>query len=131
MKKNLHKIIRIIFSLVVIGLGIFFEINKIGENFLESWHLGSWLIFVGVLMIVVQILDSLKKTKKIVDERIQYIGMKASRITFLALVLASFVIMIVDGINPIQIPYRLFMAHLVSLIVLVYFIAYKIIEKRN
>jgi len=131
-KEKLFKIYRIVFALIFIVFGLFFENKGIGKDFLEpSWSLGSWLIFVGFLMIAIVIINSNRKTKKIVDERVQYIGMKASKITFLSLIIIAFFIMIIYGIKPIVIPYRLFLANLISGLVFIYFISYKIIERKN
>ncbi len=129
--KNKPLIYRMAFALILIIAGAIFQMNGIGKDFLSAWTLGAWLIYVGVLIIFIALLRSTVIPKKKVDERVQYIGMKASKVTFMALILISFAVMIIDGIKHLNIPYRLFMGYLISAIVLIYFIAYKVLEKRN
>lgn len=82
-------------------------------------------------MIVIITLQMLFKKKRIVDERMEFIAAKASRITYIFIILFAFVIMIVDGIKAIELPYSYFMSYLICAIMIVYLLAYKIIEKSN
>lgn len=128
-KKGL--ISRYIFAFACILVGTILELMNVGKEFLGFWSVGSWLIFVGFFMIVMNVVTSMSRRKKIIDERMEKIGNKASRVTFVALVLTAFIIMVWDGISPITIPYALFMSHLISWMLVVYVVAYKILERKN
>ena len=118
------------FAIGIIILGIILGVLKVGQGFLGFNSVGTWLIYVGFIMVVVTTLQKLSKKRRIVDERAEFVGMKASRITFVAIILFSFIIMIIDGIKAIQTPYSYFMGCLISGIILVYFISYKILERK-
>ena len=127
-KKTSYKVS---FGFVIILLGIIFQSNKIGMDFMSpSWTLGSWLIYVGIVILFIVFIRSLKKQERKVDERTQYISMKASKVTFLFIILGSFFVMIIDGIKKITLPYSMFMSYLLCAIILVHFISYKILEKK-
>lgn len=121
---------RYIFAFFVIVVGIILNYFGVGENFLEFESVGNWMIFVGFIMLAVITLNYMSYKKKIVDERMEKIAYQASRVTFLFVIIGAFVIMIWDGINKIEIPYSLFMSHLVAWMMVVYFISYKILEKK-
>ena len=117
------------FNILVIG--IILSTFGIGTEFLGFSSIGNWMIYVGLVMFAIVTLQFFSNKKRIVDERAQFIGMKASRITYIFIILTAFVIMIIDGIKPITFPYSYFMADLICAIVFVYFISYKILEKYN
>ena len=124
------KISRYILFILVIVAGIVLSQLGIGEEFLGFTSVGQWLIFVGFIGLTINILQEIRnKKKKIVDERMELINYKASRITFIALIVGAFIIMIIDGINPIEVPYSLFMSYLLAFLMFIYFIAYKIVER--
>ena len=119
------------FALIVIIAGILLEHFNIGGEFGGFGSVGYWLLYVGIVMLAVATFQLLLGKKRIVDERSQFIGMKAARITYVFIILTLFVTMIMDGIKPITIPYSQFMATLICGITLVYFVSYKILEKYN
>ena len=80
--------------------------------------------------LIVATLTEIWRKDKVVDERMQFVATKAMRVTFLCLIVAAFIIMIVDGIQQITLPYHLFMSYLVSGLLAVYYISYKILLKR-
>ncbi len=82
-------------------------------------------------MLIVVTLQLISSKKRIVDERSQFIGMKAARWTYVFIIVALFVTMIIDGIKPISTPYSQFMSMLICGITLVYFLSYKILERFN
>jgi uncharacterized membrane protein len=120
---------RYIFAFVILAAGIILEALNIGDEFLGFESVGEWLIYVGFIMLVIITITLISKKKRIIDERMEKIAYQASRISFLAIIIGAFIIMIADGIKPIEISYSMFMAYLISGIVLVYLISYKIIEK--
>ena len=119
------------FAIVVILAGLLLSYFKIGKEFLGFASVGTWLIYVGFVMLVVVTLQFISKKKRVVDERMEYVASRASRITFLAIVLFAFLIMIIDGINKISIPYSYFMSYFICGITFVYFISYKILLRYN
>jgi hypothetical protein len=119
------------FAFIVLVAGIILEMSEIGKEFLGFSSVGNWLIYVGFIMIAIITLQFFSKKERVVDERLQFIAMKAGRVTFLAIIFFAFLIMVWDGIRTIYIPYSYFMSYWIAGIVFVYFIAYKIIERKN
>ncbi|MFA5857003.1 MAG: DUF2178 domain-containing protein [Candidatus Pacearchaeota archaeon] len=117
------------FSLIIIIFGIILSYMNIEKDFLGFSSVGTWLIYVGFIMLVVITLQLLNNKKRIVDERMIFVSTKASRITFIAIILFSFIIMVIDGIKTINIPYSYFMSYYVCGVVLVYSISYKILSR--
>lgn len=126
-KTKLKQGIRYGFAVIVIIIGLILNYANLGGSFLGFSSIGSWLIYIGFVMIAIVSLQVILNKKRVVDERMVFVADKANRIAFLALIIAAFVIMIIDGIRPITIPYHMFMAYLVCGILVVYVIAYKIL----
>lgn len=122
---------RYIFAFAIIIAGIIFNYLKLGYDFLGFESIGTWLIFVGFIMLAVISIQLISNKKRIVDERMEKIAHKAARITFVFIILGAFVVMVIDAINPITIRYSMFMAHMMAWIVLVYFVTYKILSRYN
>jgi len=120
---------RYAFAFVLILAGIFLSYYNIGNEFLGFQSVGTWMIYVGFVMLAIITLQLISNKKRIIDERMQLIASKAGRITFLVIILVSFIVMIADGIKPITIPYSYFMSYFVCGIILVYVISYKILLK--
>jgi hypothetical protein len=117
------------FALILIVAGLLTLHYDFGNEFLGFSSVGTWLIYVGFIMLAIITLQLISNKKRIVDERMQFIASKAGRITFLAIILVSFAVMITDGIKTITIPYSYFMSYFVCGIILVYVISYKILLK--
>lgn len=122
---------RYIFAFAIILIGAILEVYSIRKEFFGFQSVGSWMIYIGFIMLAVITLQIIVNKKRIVDERMTWIAFKASRITFVLLIIGAFIVMIADGIKTITIPYHLFMGYAMSYMMLVYFIAYKILEKYN
>jgi len=118
------------FSLAVITSGLLFNYFNIGKEFLGFASVGIWLIYVGFIMIAVITMQLLTKKKRKVDERSEFIAAKASRITFMGIIIFAFMVMIIDGIKEIGVSYSYFISYLLVGIVLLYLISYKILEKK-
>lgn len=131
MDKKKRFVWRYIFSAIIILVGASLESYSIGKEFLGFSTIGSWMIYVGFIMLAVIALQAFLKKEKIVDERMKFISQKASALTFSLIVYFSFMIMIIDGINPLSIRYSLFMSYFICVIILVYAISYKIISRFN
>lgn len=129
-KKSVEK--KIIFLYVwavgIILLGLLFNYFNIGKSsFAGFYSLGTWLIYTGFISFIIASFKSFSKRKRTVDERMLFVASKANRIVFLSLVIIAFIIMIIDGISPITMPYHLFMSYLISALLLVYIVSYKIL----
>ncbi len=128
-KKNL--ILRYSLATLLIISGIVLSYLKLGNEFLGFSSVGLWLIYVGFVMLAVISLQILSKKKRIVDERMEFIAAKASRITFMGIIIFAFIIMVIDGIKPIDFAYSYFMSYFICGIVLLYAISYKILLRSN
>lgn len=133
MKNKIKKqqIGRYAFALIVIITGITLEIYNIGNEFLSFHSVGNWMIYIGFVMLAIITLQIIVNKKRIIDERMTWIAFKASRLTFICLIFGAFIIMIADGIKTINLPYHLFIGYAVSYMLLVYIIAYKVLERYN
>lgn len=121
-------------ALAMLILGLLLDYFKIGSpNFQIFGSVGNWLIYIGFVGLIIATvrLIFISKKKKAVDERMEFVATKALRITFLSLIIGAFIIMIIDGIKTITISYHMFMSYLVCIILVIYFIAYKILLKLN
>ena len=126
-KFSSREIIRYSFALIVIIAGIILSYFKLGQEFLGFTSVGSWLVYIGFVMLAVITIQFFSNRKRVVDERMLFIAGRATRVAFLSLVIFAFMIMILDGIKPITLPYHLFMSYLICGLMLVYFISYKIL----
>lgn len=119
-------------ALVALTLGLLFDYFKIGSPTFQIFgSVGNWLIytgFIGLIIATVRLIFVSKK-KKTIDERMEFVATKALRISFLSLIIGAFIIMIIDGIKTITIPYHIFMSYLVCGLLLIYIVAYKILLK--
>ncbi|MBN1502284.1 hypothetical protein JW930_01965 [Candidatus Woesearchaeota archaeon] len=109
-------------------LGMLLNYFKLGRDDYSSFgSVGNWLIYIGFVGLIIATVRAFISKKKLVDERMHFVAAKANRMTFLALVTAAFIIMIIDGIKPITMPYHLFMSYLICSILLIYFVVYRIL----
>jgi uncharacterized membrane protein len=127
-KRNL--IWRYSFATLLIIFGIVLSYFNMSNEFLGFSSVSLWLIYVGFVMLTVITLQMLFKKERIVDERMEFIASKASRVTFIGIILFAFLIMIIDGIKPIEIAYSYFMSYLICGIVLLYIVSYKILSNK-
>jgi len=116
----------------LIIIGVLFQIFEIGGNEFSGFpSLGMWIIFTGFIFTAVVSMNVISKKEKIIDERMEHIGYKASHVTTMLLILALFATMIIDGIYTISTPYYLYASFLVCFYIFSYLISYKIIERNN
>jgi len=118
------------FAIAIIIVGIIFSFFDVGgHEFAGFPSLGIWIIFIGVNGIIIISFSLVSKRERIIDERMEHIGYKASRVTTLVFVLFLFAFMILDGIYTITLRYYLFSSSLICIYIFTYLIAYKIIER--
>ncbi len=131
MENKKQAIWRYSFGIAIILAGLILNYKDIGREFFAFSSVGNWLIYTGFIMFGIITLQLISGKKRKVDERTQFIGMKSASWTYIFIILAAFVIMIIDGIKPITISYSYFMSYLICGIILVYVLTYKILERRN
>lgn len=105
-----------------------FRISTNGAGTVNS-TLGLLLYFIGFAALTVFVVRIIWKKTRNNDERADFIGKKALGLTYLALIIEAFVIIITDGISPIATPYHLVMTYLVVISLVVYLISYRILSK--
>lgn len=126
-----EKTVRILksgFGLAMILLGMLLNNLGVGLNYFVGFQsVGTYLVYIGFLSLIVVNAAGLWRKRKVVDERMAFVANKAMRSTFLAFVLAAFVLMVVDGITPISVPYHLFLSYLVCGLLLFYYLSYRVL----
>lgn len=101
------------FGICLIALGVLLSIFNIGDEFLGFNSVGSYLLYTGTIAIFIGIFKARELDKKTIDERMAYNALKANRMTYVVFILFAFIVMIIDGIKNISIPYSLFMSYLI------------------
>jgi len=122
---------RYTFAVSLLVLGIVINGLSIKKEFLGFSSIGSWMIYVGFIMLAIITLRAFLKKEKIIDERMKFISQKASTLTFSLIIYFSFMIMIIDGIKPLPIRLSLFMSYFICGVILVYAISYRILSRFN
>jgi hypothetical protein len=119
-----------IFALVIILSGLILNFFKIGMNEMFSYSsVGNYLIYCGILLTFIVSITSFFKRDKIIDERAEKIGYKATAYVWWILFLGGFLLIIFDGIYHFQVSLGLFVSYTICLLLIVYVIAYKILER--
>ncbi|MCW8965983.1 MAG: DUF2178 domain-containing protein [Candidatus Pacearchaeota archaeon] len=120
-----------LFSAGFILFGLILNFFKIGIGHFAGFNsVGSWVIYAGFLIAIIATIIYKRKKKKIIDERMEKIGYHASRLTVAIFFISLFILMIVDGIYQITIRYYLFISYIICFYLIIYFIAYKILERK-
>ena len=129
MKNKTRATLMYTFALVMLILGLSFNYFNIGRaDFQIYGSVGGFLIYIGFVGIIIATVRLLvPKKEKVVDERMEFVAAKSLRFTFLCFFILAFVIMIIDGIKPITMPYHLFMSYLVCVMLVISIISYKIL----
>jgi drug/metabolite transporter (DMT)-like permease len=119
-------------AIIVILIGAAFTVFEIGGSpFAGFPSLGIWIMYTGGIIAIIASINLFSRKERIVDERMEHIGYKASRVTTLTLILLLFTTMIVDGIYTIELPYYLYASFLVCFYIASYLISYKLIERQS
>ena len=121
---------RYAFAIIVLLAGALLSSLGVGQAFLGFSSVGAWLLYIGCVMLAIITLQYIIKKKRVVDERMEFVAARASRITFVAIILFAFAVIVMDGIKPITVSYAYFMSYFISGIVLVYVLSYKVLLKR-
>ncbi len=128
MEKTTRRIIKyaLAFALIIVG-GLLNQFNLGAESFSLYGSVGTYLLYIGFMGLIVATLTEVWRKNRVVDERMQFIATKAMRLTFLCFIIAAFAIIVIDGIKSITMPYHLFMSYMVSGILAIYYISYKVL----
>lgn len=118
---------RYVFAALLIIVGVGLMQAGIGNEFLGFSSVGHWLVFVGFVMVAVNVVQSMSKRRRVVDERMRAVALQAGRVTFIFVIFAAFVIMVIDGLKPIELSYSMFMSHFIAWMMVVYFVSYKLL----
>lgn len=119
------------FAVIFLLVGSILKYFNIGSpDFTIAKSVGDWLIYIGFAEATIATIFVIRKAKQ-VDERMKYFATKAQSISFLALILGAFVVIVIDGIQSIVIPYHIFMSYLICYVLLVYAVTYKILIRLN
>lgn len=128
MEKTRRRMMKYAFALAMLMFGVLLNHFNLGaKGFGVFGSIGTYFTYSGFAMLIIATLTEVWRRDRIVDERMQFVATKAMRLTFLCLIIAAFITMVVDGIKPITMPYYMFMSYLVSGILAVYYISYKIL----
>ena len=81
------------FALLFIVLGLIFSFLNIGsKEFLGFSSLGGYFIYIGIISLLIVIVKKVTNKKRKVDERMIQIALQSSRISFVLIILAAFII---------------------------------------
>lgn len=124
-----------IITLVITFLGDKYLNIKINENMISTYSgFGTGLTVVGVLLLIknILILNNEEKLRKIrisnTDERNREISIKASRVALGFMIVSMYLVGLIGGIWYPEITQILF--SIISLFLVVYVIAYKVISRK-
>lgn len=133
MKESEKKALKYGLAMVIVVLGILINHLNLGSPaFTIFGSTGNWLIYIGLVsLLIITLRTAIKPKKKKSDERMLFVANKAMRVTFIISIIAAFFIILVDGITPITVPYHLFMSYLVCGILITYYGSYKILLIKN
>ncbi len=110
----------------VLGSGILLELFGIGQgSYLGFGSVGTWLIYVGIISLIMAAIPRKRK----VDERMLQNAAKANRVTFIGILVFCFLVMVIDGLRPIDVSYGMFISYFVMGMIGIYAISYKLIDR--
>ncbi len=121
-----------VFAFIMIVAGVIIELATTSKgNFFGFNSVGSYLIYIGTIFLLITIGYALFKKEKKIDERVMMHGYKAGKITYAILILTTFIIMVIDGIKPINIPMHMMMAYLIIGSTFILIISFWLMAKYN
>ncbi len=127
-KKSIAKFI---FAGILIISGILLNYFNLGKvEFFSYNSVGSYLIFCGFIVLITSIMIIFTKKNKIYDERNEKISIRAMSWVWFFLFFGGFIIMIIDGISPINIRISEFISYSICALLLIYSVFYYIYSKR-
>lgn len=128
MEKKAKTLLKFAWAFGMILLGLLLNQLGLGANsFAGFGSVGTCLIYIGFIGLIVIGLAGLWRKKKVVDERMEFVAGKAMRATFIFFIILAFVLIVLDGIQPISMPYYLFLSYLVCAMLLAYVAFYRVL----
>ena len=119
------------FALVLIAIGLLLNHYGLGSpEFTIFGSIGSYLVYIGFVMLLITAVRQISGKKKKTDERMEFVAAKASGVTMVFMILGAFAVVLLDGIQPITMPYHLFVSYSVCVILLFYMISYYVLMRR-
>jgi len=134
MKYDYKKIMlyKSIFAGLMIIIGTILELTTKSEtNFFGFNSVGIYLITIGIIFFIIIALYAIFFKERKIDERMLLHAYKSGRLTYAFLIVVAFAIMIIDGINPITIPYKTMMAYFIIGSTFVLMISFWLMSKNN
>jgi L-asparagine transporter-like permease len=122
-KKGICSLILIVIGII---LNVFIETKEFGFK-----SVGSYLICIGILFLIILAFYRFLHKDNIIDERTYLIANKTGKLLYALFILSAFIIMIIDGINPINIPYYVMMTYFIMGSTIFGMIIYHIFSKYN
>lgn len=132
MEKSTRQVIKLAWGFLMIAAGAI--VNQLGlgsPDFSIYGSVGNFLIYIGFLALIVVLFSQLRRKDRKVDERMEFVAGKAMRITFLAFVVIAFAVIVIDGFVDISTPYYLSMSYLVSAMLMVYYVSYRMLLRNH
>jgi len=132
MEKKTRRQISFLWAFGMILAGFLLNHFRIGMNeFVGYATVGTYLMYIGILGLVIIAIMPVINRNKIRDERMEFVAAKSLRITFLLIILGAFAVMVLDGIRPIAIPYSMFLAYAIMAVMLAHFVIYRLMLRAN
>ena len=132
MEKSTRQVIKYGWGFLLIIIGSLINHFGLGSaDFSIYGSVGNFLVYIGFFSLIVALLTQFRRSEKVVDERMEFVATKAMRMTFLAFVVIAFAVIVMDGIAEISMPYFLFMSYLVSGLLAVYFVSYRVLLRSH
>ncbi|MFA5357828.1 MAG: DUF2178 domain-containing protein [archaeon] len=128
MEKKMRMTLKFGWGLSLIIIGLLLNQLNIGTNTFSGFDsVGTYLTYIGFLGLIIIGISEAWRKKRVVDERMEYVAAKALRITFVCTIIAAFLIIVADGINPITLPYHLFVSYAICGTLIIYFVSYNVL----
>jgi len=123
---------KVAFGVLLVASGTVLNLLGIGaREFFTYNSVGQYLVYCGFLLLGIILLKEVTGRKKQIDERMMYVGYRASYIALLSVMVLGFLLMIFDGITPIQEPLHLVISYFICAVLLVYVVAYNLLLLRH
>ncbi|OIO64455.1 hypothetical protein COY28_04840 [Candidatus Woesearchaeota archaeon CG_4_10_14_0_2_um_filter_57_5] len=120
------------FAFVFLVAGIATHLSGVGERpYLGFSSAGAWLIYIGMVSLVMTLLRGMRKRKRLVDERMELVAFKSARVALVGFMLLAFAIMVADGFIDFAVSYGMLMAELVCAVLIVYMVSYHALLRRH
>lgn len=123
---------RIPLGIIMLLSGIILELTGYLRNAaIGEFAFSSWLILTGIIVIIFSLKNYFYPREYVIDERMQTIINKASRLTFTTLIYICLALFIIGTIKPYQVNLAMFASILLFYIIIAYKLAFWHYNKQN